>query len=472
MSDDNNTHLTDGRIHLFIEAAEQLKRGEYHLDVPVSSVDELGRLGLALLDLAKSFESRYQELRQLDLITSRINAGLLLDEVLENVYQDFRELIPYNRIGFSLIEDDGQTVRARWAKIDNGHIYLRRGYSSILQGSSLQQIVETGQPRIINDLEDYLRQKPTSESTQLIVAEGIRSSLTCPLIANGVPVGFIFFSSLEANSYSSLHIEIFQRIAAQLSVIVEKGRLVSELAAQKDAIERQNRELMRLNELKNTFLGIAAHDLRSPLGVIQMAINFMLDARMAVTDAEQEMFLRDVLTQSEHMLNLIDDVLDVTHIEAGKLELRPEDVDLRHFLEEAVQRHAQMASPKGTQVLLDHVSEGIVQADPHRLRQVVDNLISNAVKYSPAGSTVQVWAEQLEDEWRISVKDQGPGITQEDRKRLFQDFARLSATPTGGERSTGLGLAISRRVIEGHNGRINVDSVPGEGATFWFTLPA
>jgi signal transduction histidine kinase len=110
-------------------------------------------------------------------------------------------------------------------------------------------------------------------------------------------------------------------------------------------------------------------------------------------------------------------------------------------------------------------------ADPLRLRQVMDNLISNAVKFSPPGSVVRVRASRQDAAWRIEVQDQGPGITPKDRQRLFQDFARLSAAPTGGEKSVGLGLAITRRVVKAHGGQIGVDSEPGRGATFWFTAP-
>jgi hypothetical protein len=102
----------------------------------------------------------------------------------------------------------------------------------------------------------------------------------------------------------------------------------------------------------------------------------------------------------------------------------------------------------------------------------MDNLLTNAVKYSPPGSTVQVSVQPEGDGWRINVQDEGPGITEEDRQKLFEDFARLSARPTGGEKSTGLGLAIARRIVHAHGGEIGVDSIPGHGATFWFTLPA
>ena len=459
-------------ISQYIEVTERLKRGYYDLEVPITSPDsELGKLGLALRSLAQTLDDRYREMQKLSQITSNINAGLLLDEILEIVYQDFKDVIPYNRIGFALIEDDGRTVRAYWAKSDQSNIRLSKGYAASLAGSSLQAILQSGHPRIINNLVDYLKRKPTSESTDLIVQEGMHSSLTCPLIANGIPVGFLFFSSVEPYVYAHRHIDIFKRIAAQLSVILEKGRLVLELADQKAAIEQQNEELRYLNEIKNTFLGMAAHDLRNPLGNIRLIAHLLLEAQSDLSQMQCLSLLHDIDAQTNHMLSLLDELLDVTLIEAGKLNLQMQPLDLEKFLSELVQRHAMVASPKGTQVVLEHVPPGLAKADPLHLRQVVDNLISNAVKYSPPASRVSVAVERNRAGWRINVTDEGPGITETDRQNLFKDFARLSAQPTGGEKSVGLGLAISRRVVEAHGGQIGVDSVPGQGANFWFTLP-
>lgn len=235
--------------------------------------------------------------------------------------------------------------------------------------------------------------------------------------------------------------------------------------------QRLNEELQRLNELKNKFLGIAAHDLRGPLANIQLAADFLLNQFDTLPRASMEEMLQSIDRQAQYMSTLISDLLDVTQIEAGKLDLNPEPVDLVDFLAEAVKHFAKIAAPKETRVLLEANPVGTVEADPVRLRQVVDNLISNAIKYSPPGSTVTVSAEKIESGWRVNVEDEGPGITEEDRQRLFQEFARLSAKPTGGEKSTGLGLAISRRVVETHGGKIGVDSEPGHGSTFWFTLP-
>jgi signal transduction histidine kinase len=464
--------MADDRIFRYIEATERLRQGDYEVDVPVTPPDEVGQLGQALQALAHDLDIRRAELQKLDQITARINAGLLLDDILDNVYDDFRSLIPYNRIGFSLIDESGDTVTARWARSDQPEIHLKRGYSAPLAGSSLQQIIETGEPRILNDLLAYLEAKPHSESTRLIVAEGMRSSLTCPLIVNGYPVGFMFFSSVQPGVYSDVHVDVFKRIARQLSVIVDKGYLVSELAARQAAIEEKNQELQRLNELKNVFLGMAAHDLRNPLSSIQLIASVLRDRTFPLSEEERVSLLDDIVQQTHHMLTLLDELLDVSRIEAGKLELRHEPLAVADFVGEIVRRHHQLATSKGTVVVLRHVESGTLVADPVRLRQVLDNLISNAVKYSPPGSTVWVDAIRERDGWRLAVQDQGPGISPADRDKLFTDFARLSARPTGGEKSTGLGLAITRRVVEAHGGIIDVDSMPGQGATFWVWLPA
>ena len=258
-----SSNRSDECIRQYIKATVQLKEGDYTPNIPITTSGDMKQLGLALQELARVLERRYRELQQLDQITLRINAGLLLDDILEQVYRDFRGIIPYNRIGFSLIQDDGKIVQARWAKTDQPAIYLTRDWTAPLTGSSLQTIIDTGQPRIINDLTEYLKANPNSQSTRLIVAEGIRASLTCPLVVNGIPVGFMFFSSIYPNTYTNVHVEIFQKIAAQLSVIVEKGRLVSELAAQKEAIERQHEELRHLYMLQEEYLQQAARVTRA-----------------------------------------------------------------------------------------------------------------------------------------------------------------------------------------------------------------
>lgn len=461
----------DERIPRYIQAAEELQKGNFGISIPSSPADEVGRLGQALQDLARTLEIRYRELQNLNRLTNHINSGLLLEEILLQVYNDFHDFIPYDRVGFALLEQEGIILRAHWTKTEYPGIYLGQDYIGEMEGSSLEEILQSGRPRILNDLETYYSFKPQSESTRLILMEGIRSSLTCPLIANGVPVGFIFFSSLQPETYINQHVEIYLQIAGQLSVIVEKGRLVSELALQKEKVEQQNQEMRRLMEMQNTFMGIAAHDLRSPIASIQSVTDLLMTEEIVLQPAEKREFLTDIRDQTQHMLGLLNDLLDVTRIEAGKLELDLISREMSTLLDESVRRNARLAAQKSTQVQLEAVPAGSVLVDPVRIRQVLDNLISNAVKYAPRASLVQVRAHPGSKCWRVEVQDQGPGITSADRERLFQDFARLSARPTGGEKSTGLGLSISRRVVQAHGGEIGVDSPPAGGAIFWFTLP-
>lgn len=464
----------DKRIGIYTRAVEDLLHGNYAVELPTQPSDEIGRLGLALQHLADEVESVNLQNKQLDYITQQINSGLLLDDILQYVYDAFKEIIPYDRIGFSVIEDDGTclNVRARWAKSALPNVRLQVGYFAPLAGSSLEEIMRTGKPRIINDLQAYAQCKPSSQSTQLVLREGIRSSLTCPLIVNGHPTGFMFFSSAMPGTYAEVHVDLFTRIAGQLSVILEKGYLVSDILQQRAEIERQNEELRRANDLKNTFLGIAAHDLRNPLGNIRLAAEILLNDTFKLPEQVRHEILTDVAQQVSYMVSLLNDLLDVSHIESGKLKLEIRAIDVGNFLNETVERHNRLASPKGTKINLNDVLPGSAAADPMRLRQVLDNLISNAVKYSPPASEIQVRAACSESHWRIEIEDQGPGISAKDRQRLFQDFARLSAMPTGGEQSTGLGLSITRRVVEAHHGEIGVESDPGQGAVFWFTVPA
>ena len=193
----------------------------------------------AAQQLVDLLHRREKEFRSLMRITEHVNRGMTLEQVLDFLYQEMQQVIPYNRIGFSLIDEQRGVVTARWARSDRP-MSLKRPYEAPLSGSTLEQIVETVKPRIINDLPAYLREKPQSESTKLIVQEGMRSSLTCPLIIHDKPVGFVFFSSVDKGTYSRVHVAFFQQIAGQLAMTLEKSRLYGELAEQKAAVEKQN----------------------------------------------------------------------------------------------------------------------------------------------------------------------------------------------------------------------------------------
>ena len=216
-----------------------------HGPVPVSSgapsrlgeerdgSEEAQRVWRALGALSDILGARSREFEAVLTVTREISAGVLMSEVLDNAYDTLKGSIPYDRIGVALVEPDGTHARAVWARGASASGGLGVGFRSPLAGSSLRTILETAEPRIINDLREYLRVHPDSESTRRIVADGIRSSLTCPLLVTGRPVGFIFFSSLAAHTYTRRHVEVFKLIAGHLSAVIDRARTYEQFAEEK-----------------------------------------------------------------------------------------------------------------------------------------------------------------------------------------------------------------------------------------------
>jgi len=238
-------------------------------------------------------------------------------------------------------------------------------------------------------------------------------------------------------------------------------------------IAQKNVELAKLNELKNQLLGTAAHDLRNPLAVVNTASAFLLDdAGKVLPEATRTAFLRRIQANGEFMLKLIDDLLDVAKIEAGRLDLELAVGDLSALVEENLRMNRMLAEKK--RIHLDFVPDRDLpplRFDGGRVEQVLNNLISNALKFSGPDTTVTVRATRGNGTVVVSVRDQGQGIPAEELDRLFQPFGRTSVQSTAGEKNTGLGLAICRKIVEGHGGRIWAESAFGEGSVFSFSLP-
>jgi diguanylate cyclase (GGDEF)-like protein len=207
----------------------RLRSGEFAIQVPTAPDASFEQLGVEIGALAAVLEQKFDEYARLAQISRDMSAGLLLEEVLDRAYESFRGLIPYDRIGCALIDHASWTLRARWARTEAREVVIGVGYEQSLHGSSLEAVVESNEPRILNDLMAYLNEHPTSDSTHRIVREGIRSSLTCPLVARGRPIGFLFFSSLQARAYENVHVDLFSKVAEQLSMVVEKSLLYEKM---------------------------------------------------------------------------------------------------------------------------------------------------------------------------------------------------------------------------------------------------
>ena len=239
-------------------------------------------------------------------------------------------------------------------------------------------------------------------------------------------------------------------------------------------LKQKNEELRQLNEQKNYFLGIAAHDLRNPLGSILTTSKFLLGRNYEnLTDIQLEL-LGMIRSGSDFMLSLVNDLLDVSAIESGKLNLQFEAMNVHELVRKNFSRNEIMAKQKNIQLELassEQIKTITTFVDKNKFEQVMDNLISNAIKFSPEESAIEIGLEMKGDKIHIYVKDNGQGIPKEEQGKIFHAFEKTSVMPTAGEKSTGLGLAITQKIVNAHGGDINVDSTEGCGSTFHIYLP-
>jgi len=283
------------------------------------------------------------------------------------------------------------------------------------------------------------------------------NALLIPLKTNDTVRGFIY---MENAKLADADRELVHIMANQCSAALENIRLYNEL-------EHSN----RLNENKNRFLGMAAHDLRNPLGCIKMSADLLRGTLSdRISDSETEM-LDIIKTYTDHSMNLVSDLLDIAMIESGKLELELFLSDLPCVIESSIRAMRFISEAKQIQIVYNPAELPRFLFDQKRMHQVFVNLLSNAVKYSYKHTVVTVSATVSDKEVTVAIKDQGQGIPEKDREKLFQPFVKTSVKSTGGEESTGLGLVICKKIIEAHSGRIWVESRVDMGSTFYVSLP-
>lgn len=380
-------------------------------------------------------------------------------KTLDFVFESLNIIIPYDRIGIALLEGEGETsdVCSKWvrSKIPNNHLNV--GYCARLQGSSLQKIIETGQPRIINDLVQYAADHQQSISTKLIIKDGIRSSLTCPLRLNGNPVGIVFFSSTSTDTYKKEHVQTYLDIADELSLIVEHGRL-------RNSFENS------ISNLQNQRMMI--HDLRSPLSVIQGYLDLIMgeDGWVQNLDPDAKKAFATLKRNTSHMFDLIDELSELRQHAKIKQE---QVISLREFISELATSGQELTDAKeiGFSITTDAGLPLHASFDSLKIRRIYDNLITNAVKYSYRHTVIQAHIKFQPGRLIFEVSDQGQGIPDDELPKIFHEFEKTSVRPTEGETSTGLGLAIVKKYVEECGGQISVRSQVGQGSTFTFWIP-
>jgi signal transduction histidine kinase len=255
-----------------------------------------------------------------------------------------------------------------------------------------------------------------------------------------------------------------QEVCARINKHLELHKLRNKLA-------EKNQSLLELVDAKNKLLGMASHDLRNPLTSIQGYSAFLLKKGNTLNEETRTDFTKNINTASGNMLTLVNDLLNLSVIESGQLSLNLNSGSLSNLIEERVHLYQHLAREKEIELKVTTQDTSELLFDEARIGQVLDNLLTNAIKFSPAGSVIDISSTTYNGCIRVSVKDEGPGIKNEESQKLFQPFEKLSSKATGGETGTGLGLAIAKKMIELHQGVLKVESSPGRGAKFSFELP-
>ena len=233
-----------------------------------------------------------------------------------------------------------------------------------------------------------------------------------------------------------------------------------------------NRQLEQSNRYKSEFLANMSHELRTPLNAVLGFSEILLDATMNLTSGERTEFLRNIHSSGQHLLGLINDILDLAKIEAGKMELHAEEMPVAEALQEVTSILEPMARQQGLQLILAGLADvGVIKADRSKFKQVLYNLLSNAVKFTPPPGQITVTVKDSPEQLTVSVHDTGIGMKEEDLPKLFREFEQIDGSYTRRYQGTGLGLALCRRFVEMHGGRIWAESHFGKGSTFTFTIP-
>jgi len=254
----------------------------------------------------------------------------------------------------------------------------------------------------------------------------------------------------------------------------EMSGLNNELANMQRKLTKKTAELERMNELKNQMLGMAAHDLRNPLTLIQNYSSFLIEDHEEedIFSDDQFQLVKQIKESSEYMVQIIEDMLDISAIESGSISLEKDDEDICELVDRVVSLNRPTAGKKDISLTTKLPDKAIIkEVDAHKFQQVLDNLISNAIKYSQPQTEVEVGIKKESDSAiTIYVKDEGQGIPENELEDLFVPFTKISSEPTAGEKSTGLGLAIAQKIVEAHGGDIQVESEAGIGSTFYVTI--
>jgi signal transduction histidine kinase len=383
-----------------------------------------------------------------------LGSSLEIEEAFAAFIRELRGLVPFDRTAIVLADDGvARVIAAAGAGAETA---FPPGSRRPVVGSLLNDVIENGQVVYRPDMDD---QRYPEEA--VFISLGLRCRLAAPLLLGGRSTGMISLVRVEPDSFSEDEIELVSILGRFLGSAVQNIRAY-------EAERATGGELRKLSALRADFVSLVSHELRSPMAAVIGSAMTLRERWRELSPDQRESFLALIEHETKRLADLVGDVLDTSRIESGSFSYSFADVDLGELIRET----AALAESGQDEVAIRPRVEGtlpLVRADRERLRQVITNLIDNAVKYSPAGAGVDVEAFAENGKITVEVRDRGPGVGPEHQSLIFEKFGRVSGEHA--KPGTGLGLFIARSIAQAHGGSLEVHSVPSEGATFALVLP-
>ena len=477
-------------IQAMARAASHIAAGELSQRVEAKGHDEIGILAATFNDMTVSLQQRLTELSALHAIGLVISATLDLDQLMHRVLAAIVEHLGYDYATMFQIDHHRQTlVQGRIAGVaDDIQAQLQQMTLSLgEEGGFYARVVRHGEPVLMADIAPIQGQgyRPVIELL------GCRSFVAVPLKVEGRTLGVLsigYIKSKRAVSVSDQ--QILTTVANQLAIGITNASAyhqieqlnldlekrvqerMEELQRQHAQLQEVNRALEVANRHKSEFLANMSHELRTPLNAVIGFSEVLLERMFGELNEKQAEYLDDILGSGKYLLSLINDILDLAKIEAGRLDLELRTFDLKPLLENSLVMVKERAQAHGITLSLE-TSDDLhsLNADERKVKQIVFNLLSNAVKFTPNGGQVGLRATTIDHAVQIAVWDTGIGIAAEDQQRIFDEFQQARSGLTGKTEGTGLGLTLTKRFVELHGGTLEVESVPDQGSTFTVTLP-
>jgi len=463
--------LRDGRAigSLLVRRTEVRPFSDKHIEMLQTFADQ-AVIAIENVRLFKELEARtgeltrsVGELRALGEISQALSSTLDVDVVLNTIVTRANDLIGAD--GCTIFEYDEATeqfhLRAT-RNLEPGLVELARG-TPLRKGDQgiLGQLPIGRQAVQVPDITVDSYSSPISDA---LIQAGYRAVVAVPLIREDHLIGALTMNRKTPGEFAPETMDLLQTFATQSALAIQNARLFRE-------IEQKSRELEAASRHKSELLANMSHELRTPLNAIIGFSEVLNEHMFGELNEKQDEYLKDIYASGQHLLSLINDILDLSKIEAGRMELELAGFSLPAAIDNALILVRERASRRGIrlgQTVNDGV--GMIRGDERKVKQVLLNLLSNALKFTPEGGRIDVRATMKDGMAEIAVADTGVGIAPEDQEAIFEEFRQVGTADKKVE-GTGLGLALSRKFIELHGGRIWVKSQSGEGSTFTFALP-